>query len=758
MIPPTNPAYSLMQFEFDDIAAYIGQFVGNPNPPAYPVAYNSPGTAIPVPNLALNTSYGDYTNVLLLATAPTKGNVSFSGLTATYTPFAGQSGPDSFSFRAVRSVADDGGMSSLRSIGVSIAAPVSPAFTNSASTTFYIGVGSSFTFTASGSPVPTVSSSGSLPASLSLSGGAGSLTLSGTAATMTTGSYPLTLTASNGIAPSATQNFTLVVSGAPQSIDFVPPTAVTYSTTAFSVSATATSGLPVVLASQTPSVCTVSGFLVTTVALGTCTLAADQAGNGTFGAAQQILRQISVGAIPQTVTFGTQTTRNFLLNGTFDINPLATSNLGLAITYSSLTPGVCTLSGVTVTMVSTGTCTLRASQPGTATVGIASADQAFAINPPPGPGLPNLITPKLPVAVRNQPYAGNVMTGGNPVVTAAVISSLPAGLSAVHNGSGSLAITGTPTQAGVFSPALSVTNATGTSNIALNLTVVDTANYASNVAVVSAGSTLSCAIVSGGLQCWGSNVGDGNSAIADSPRQTFAAGSGVTHFDAGTNHGCAVIKGGVKCWGANNAGQLGNNSMVPSLVPVIALAEGSGATSVSAGSAQTCAVVTGGVQCWGTNTSGELGVGDNMNRLVPTVAIPGGSGATAVSTGTGSTCAVVAGGVRCWGSNTSGELGVGPTPVQSPVPLQAIAAASGVTQIGVGGAFACALANGGAQCWGLNQYGKLGTGDGMNHNTPTSVFAPGSGVTSLGAGTLYACVAINGGVRCWGYNYDGELG
>jgi len=59
-------------------------------------------------------------------------------------------------------------------------------------------------------------------------------------------------------------------------------------------SATATSGLPVSLSSTTPSVCTVSGSTVTGVTAGTCTIAANQAGNASYSAAPQVTQSITV--------------------------------------------------------------------------------------------------------------------------------------------------------------------------------------------------------------------------------------------------------------------------------------------------------------------------------------------------------------------------------------------------------------------------------------------------------------------------------
>ncbi|MGH7748088.1 MAG: putative Ig domain-containing protein, partial [Candidatus Dormibacteria bacterium] len=68
-----------------------------------------------------------------------------------------------------------------------------------------------FTLTAGGYPAPTFSAVGTLPSGVTLVGGV----LSGTPAGGTGGSYPLALTATNGIGADATQTFSLTVDEAP---------------------------------------------------------------------------------------------------------------------------------------------------------------------------------------------------------------------------------------------------------------------------------------------------------------------------------------------------------------------------------------------------------------------------------------------------------------------------------------------------------------------------------------------------------------
>ncbi len=59
-------------------------------------------------------------------------------------------------------------------------------------------------------------------------------------------------------------------------------------------SATASSGLAVAFSSTTPTICTVSGPTVTGVSAGTCTIAADQAGDASYSAAPQVSANITV--------------------------------------------------------------------------------------------------------------------------------------------------------------------------------------------------------------------------------------------------------------------------------------------------------------------------------------------------------------------------------------------------------------------------------------------------------------------------------
>jgi len=140
--------------------------------------------------------------------------------------------------------------------------------------------------------------------------------------------------------------------------------------TPFTVTATASSGLAVAYSSTTTSVCTVSGNTVTLVSIGTCTIAANQAGNGTYAAASQVAQSFSVVVkFAQTINFysiGNQTI------GTAPIALTPTASSGLPVTVASLTSSACSVSGNTVTLLTVGTCSLQATQAGNGTYAAAT--------------------------------------------------------------------------------------------------------------------------------------------------------------------------------------------------------------------------------------------------------------------------------------------------------------------------------------------------------------------------------------------------
>jgi hypothetical protein len=148
-----------------------------------------------------------------------------------------------------------------------------------------------------------------------------------------------------------------------QSITFEVFANQTFGTGPFTVIATASSGLPVSFASITPAVCTVSYAIVALGAVGICTIQATQSGNANYTAAPPVNQSFRVTQASQIITFGA------LSNQALGAPPLtvsATASSGLPVSFASITPAVCTVSGATVTLGAVGACTIQATQSGNA--------------------------------------------------------------------------------------------------------------------------------------------------------------------------------------------------------------------------------------------------------------------------------------------------------------------------------------------------------------------------------------------------------
>jgi len=117
-----------------------------------------------------------------------------------------------------------------------------PAITSADSAPAPVGSALDFTVTTSGFPAPTLSESGTLPTGVSFTdNGDGTATLAGTPGSGAHGSYPITLTATNGVNPPGTQSFTLVVDRAPA---FTSASSATFTVGQNGTFTVATNGIP----------------------------------------------------------------------------------------------------------------------------------------------------------------------------------------------------------------------------------------------------------------------------------------------------------------------------------------------------------------------------------------------------------------------------------------------------------------------------------------------------------------------------------
>ncbi|WP_235580184.1 putative Ig domain-containing protein [Rhodanobacter sp. Soil772] len=228
--------------------------------------------------------------------------------------------------------------------------------------------------------------------------------------------YTFTVTATNSAgtgAASAASN-SVTPKGA-QTITFSNPGTQSFGTTP-TLTAAASSGLTPTFTSSTSGVCTItSGGALIFISAGTCTISADQAGNGTYLAAPTVAQSFTVAAVvPGAPTIGTATAGD--TNATVSFTAPA-SNGGATITGYTVTssPGGLTGTGavspITVTGLTNGTAyTFTVTATNSAGTGAATAAS-------------NSVTPK---GAQTITFAnpGTQNFGTTPTLTAAASSGL----------------------------------------------------------------------------------------------------------------------------------------------------------------------------------------------------------------------------------------------------------------------------------------------------------------------------------------------
>ncbi|WP_250628367.1 putative Ig domain-containing protein [Pinirhizobacter soli] len=369
--------------------------------------------------------------------------------------------------------------------------------------------------------------------------------------------YTFTVVAANiaGPGPASAPSNSVTPQGG-QTITFANPGTQNFGTSP-TLTATATSSLPVTFSSTTAGVCSItSGGTLTFGAAGTCTIKADQAGNGQFTPAPTVQQSFQVNAVVPgapgigtvvagdrqvqvnfsapaslggdtgTITYtatsspggntGTSTSAGSitvanLTNGTaytftvtatntagtgspsaasasvtpkgvqtitFNQPPVnfgaatqlgATTNAGLQVSYTSITPSVCTVTSTgALTTASPGNCTIDANQAGDAAwLAAPQVQRTFAVVVP--GGAVTLNTTPLPVGTGGTPYSATfTATGGATPYTFTETGALPTGLTMTSAGT----ISGTPTSAGTYPITVKVTDAaTQTAQQTFQLTI-----------------------------------------------------------------------------------------------------------------------------------------------------------------------------------------------------------------------------------------------------------------------------------------------
>ena len=137
--------------------------------------------------------------------------------------------------------------------------------------------------------------------------------------------------------------------------------------TSASLAATATSGLTVVYTSLSTGFCTVDNTTkkVSFTAVGTCTVAADQAGDASWVAAGRKTQSVEVSKGSQTITFTSKVPTGVFVGARWLVTA-AGGPSGNPVTFSSLSTDVCTVTGANLVFVGGGKCIVAADQAGSA--------------------------------------------------------------------------------------------------------------------------------------------------------------------------------------------------------------------------------------------------------------------------------------------------------------------------------------------------------------------------------------------------------
>jgi hypothetical protein len=141
------------------------------------------------------------------------------------------------------------------------------------------------------------------------------------------------------------------------------------------VSASASSGLPITFSIVQNGNCSISGSVVTFLNVGNCGVIANQAGNSAYAAAPAVGQIIVVNSAPaqttaaQTITFGAISAQPVGASLTMT----ATASSGLPVTYTVVQNGNCSVAGSVVTFLNTGNCGVIANQAGNSSYSAAAA-------------------------------------------------------------------------------------------------------------------------------------------------------------------------------------------------------------------------------------------------------------------------------------------------------------------------------------------------------------------------------------------------
>jgi len=271
----------------------------------------------------------------------------------------------------------------------------------------------------------------------------------GASAPVDAGTYAVTASyAGDGNYNPVSGTATITITAAPQTISFGALADKTYGDAPFTISATATSGLPVAFSAS--GACTLSGNEVTITAAGSCTITASQPGNTNYAAAVPVSQSFNITKASQMIAFAALPNRVY---GDAPFTLTATATSALQVTFAA--SGNCSAAGDQVTITGAGSCTVTATQTGNGNYEAATpVSQTFAIS-----RASQTITF---AALANKTYGdapfsiGASASSGLAVSFAAVGNCSVAGTQVTITGAGSCTLTASQAGDANYDPAVSV--------------------------------------------------------------------------------------------------------------------------------------------------------------------------------------------------------------------------------------------------------------------------------------------------------------
>ena len=252
----------------------------------------------------------------------------------------------------------------------------------------------------------------------------------------------------------------------------------------------------------------------------------------------------------------------------------------------------------------------------------------------------------------------------------------------------------------------------------------------------------------------------GNNTVVDSHVPVQVTGlSSVVAISTSFDHNLALKSDGtVWAWGLNGSGQLGINSVVDSHVAV-AVPGLANMVSVAAGYAHSVTLrADGTVWSFGLNNLGQLGNNSTVDAHTP-IQVYNIVSAVAVTAGLAHSVALRGDGtILAWGYNGYGQLGNNTT-VDAHVAIT-VPGLTGVTSVSADGGYDTMATKTDGSLWafGYNAYGQLGNNTVVDAHSPIAV--PGlAAVTQASAGVYHSgAVKADGTLATFGYNAYGQLG